>query len=415
MFSAVDTETDKTVGSGYRWYILALAASTFTFVIAMPTMCLPVLFEEIAEELNLSLVEIGAVWGMVPLAGMFIVLVGGLLGDRFGIKRVLSIACFLAGLAGALRGLSDNFISLAATLFLFGLVTASIPPSVHKTCGVWFPGRQLGMANGVVAMGMAVGFTAGAMISATLLSPALGGWRNVLFFYGAISIVIGIFWLLTRDVPDEVGMPADYASAVPFRQALSRAVRIRGVWILGLILVGQVGCVQGMLGYLPLYLREIGWPVAGADGALAAFHATSMVGVIPIALLSDRLGSRKAVLFIATLLTAIGVGLLSVAGGSMVWVSVVIAGIARDGFMAVLMTMIMEMEGVGVTYAGTAMGLVMTVSRLMSFASPPLGNSLADINLGLPFFFWASLAAAALFGFGFLKQKGQDKHGGVGG
>jgi len=225
-------------------------------------MCLPVLFEEISDDLGLSLVQIGTVWGMAPLAGVFVVLVGGLLGDRFGTKRVLSTACFLAGLSGALRGLSVDFFTLAATLFLFGLVTASIPPVVHKTCGIWFSGRHLGLANGVVSMGMAVGFTLGAMISATTLSPWLGGWRNVLLLYGAISIAIGLLWLLTPSRPAQVESSTGQEGLVPLRQALSRVVRIRGVWILGFILVGQLGCVQGMLGYLPLYLR-------GLDGCQA--------------------------------------------------------------------------------------------------------------------------------------------------
>ena len=157
------------------------------------------------------------------------------------------------------------------------------------------------------------------------------------------------------------------------------------------------GCIQGMLGYLPLYLREIGWPATGADGALAAFHGISAVFVIPLALLSDRLGSRKAVLIAATLMTAIGVGLLSIARPPGVWLSVAVAGIVRDGFMAVLITMIIETKGVGVTRAGTAVGLVMVFSRLGGLVSPLLGNSLADITPGLPFVFWAALAPMALF------------------
>jgi len=394
--------------SRYRWFILALSASTFTFVVAIPTMCMPVLFDEIGRDLNLSLVQIGAVWGMVSLAGMFVVLPGGLLGDRFGAKRVLVVTCLLAGLAGASRGLSGNFATLSVTLFLFGLVTAAIPPVIHKTCGIWFSGKRLGLANGVVSMGMAVGFTVGSLISATVLSPALDGWKNVLYLYGGISVVIGILWLLTRSQPNYSETTQSHDITVPFRQALSQVVRNRTVWILGFILLGQIGCVQGILGYLPLYLRDMGWTPASADGALATFHVASTLGVIPMALLSDRLGSRKTILFAATLMTVIGVGLLSFVGGGMVWIAVIIAGIARDGFMAVLMTTIMEIKGIGTTYAGTAMGIVLTLSRLIGFASPPLGNSLANTSPSLPFVLWAAMAAAALVGFYFLRQRTEN-------
>jgi len=89
----------------------------------------------------------------------------------------------------------------------------------------------------------------------------------------------------------------------------------------------------------------------------------------------------------------------------MVWMAVIIAGIARDGFMAVLMTTIMEIKGIGATYAGTAMGIVLTLSRLISAISPPLGNSLAGVNPGMPFVLWAAMAAAAMVGFYFLRQR----------
>ena len=399
----------KSNGSNYRWYILTLGALTHTFAVAMPMMSLPVLFKEISVELDLNLVQIGTVWGMIPLAGIFVVLIGGLLGDRFGVKRTLSTLCFLAGLAGALRGLSGSFISLATTMFLFGILNASIPINVHKVASIWFPGRHLGLANGILSLGMGLGLTAGAMISATILSPLLGGWRNVLLLYGAISIGISILWLLTRSELGQVESPSGYAGTVLFRQALSRVVRIRGVWFLGLIMLGQVACTTGMIGYLPLYLRGIGWTAASADGALAASNSASMMVAIPMVLLSDKLGSRKTILLAAMLITAIGVGLLSVVGGAMVWVSVIIASIARDGFMAVTITMIMETEGVGAAYAGTALGLAMTLSRVGGIISPPVGNSLAGINPGLPFIFWAALAAVALFGFHFLKDTGRKQ------
>jgi len=397
----------KSNGSNYRWYILTLGALTHTFAVAMPMMSLPVLFKEISVELDLNLVQIGTVWGMIPLAGIFVVLIGGLLGDRFGVKRTLGTLCFLAGLAGALRGLSGSFISLAATMFLFGILNASIPINVHKVASIWFPGRHLGLANGILSLGMGLGLTAGAMISATILSPLLGGWRNVLLLYGVISIGISILWLLTRSELGQVESPSGYAGTVRFRQALSRVVRIRGVWFLGLIMLGQMACTTGMIGYLPLYLRGIGWTAASADGALAASNSASMMVAIPMVLLSDKLGSRKTILLAAMLITAIGVGLLSVVGGAMVWVSVIIASIARDGFMAVNITMITETEGVGAVYAGTALGLAMTLSRVGGIISPPVGNSLADINPGLPFIFWAALAATALFGFHFVKETGR--------
>jgi cyanate permease len=255
-------------------------------------------------------------------------------------------------------------------------------------------------------MGMALGFMVSSMISATLLSPWLGGWRNVLFFYGVIAMVVSIPWYLSRPAPNEVEVSVGQTSSRTLRQTMSHVVRIRNMWLLGWAILGVGGCVEGTLGYLPLYLRGLGWPGAAADGALATFHAISMVFAIPIGLWSDRLGSRKRVLLAAALMVITGVGLLSIVDGMMVWVAVSIAGLVRDGFMAVFMTMVMETEGIGATYTGTAIGLVMIFSGLGRLIAPPLGNSLANVVPSLPFVFWAILAAVGFWGLCLLKERG---------
>ena len=215
----------------YKWKVLTLAALTHTFGVAMPTMCMPVLFKEISVDLGLSLVQIGAVWGAGALTGIFSGLISGSLGDRFGTGRTLSAALLLAGLAGALRGSASGFVSLSATVLLSGFLFMTIPTNVHKTCGIWFSKRRLGMANGVVSMGMALGFMSASIISATYLSPWLGGWRHVLFFYGAISVALSLPWLLVRPAPADRDSTAKEAGALSTRHAFARVVRVKRIWI----------------------------------------------------------------------------------------------------------------------------------------------------------------------------------------
>jgi MFS family permease len=398
----METKHDET---NYRWYILILGALTNTLAVAIPAMCLPVLFSEISRDLNLSLVQVGLIWGIGALPGIVTVLVGGAIGDRFGPKRILTLSCLLAGLAGALRGLSYDFVSLAVTVFLFGLLTPFFTMNTLKACGLWFPRQQLGLASGFLSMGMALGFLVGSIISATFLSPWLGGWRNVLFLYGAISTLLSIPWYFTRAHPVAVGSSVNEKNTLSIRQVVSRVSRIRNVWLLGLAILGIGGCIQGTLGYLPLYLQGLGWSVISADGATAAFHTASLFCVIPIALWSDRLGSRKKILLGAAISIIIGIGLLTLVNGALVWVAVVMAGFVRDGFMAVFMTMIIETDGVGAAYAGTATGLVMVFSGIGSLVAPPLGNGLAGIAPSLPFLFWAALAVVGFIGIALAKER----------
>jgi cyanate permease len=382
-----------------------LTALTLALGYAAPLMCMPVLFKEISDELGLNLVQVGTIWGMVFLAGLPIFLIAGMLGDRFGLKRIIIFSCFSVGIAGALRGLSSGFISLAATAFLYGILSAIIMANMPRVSKIWFSGQRIGIANGVIATGMSLGFTLGAMISDTVLSPWLGGWRNVLFLYGAVSVMFSMLWLVTVREPGR-----DHASDAPgtvrMRQALAHVARIKSIWLLGFAFFGYMGCIQGVVGYLPLYLRTLGWAPASADGTLAAFNIAGAVGAIPITLLSDKLGLRKTILIILMILAVVGTILLPFFNNELVWVLAFSIGFTRDPSIALLIVMNLEHEKVGVAYAGTALGLFYTVSQMSGALSPPVGNSLASISIGTPFFFWAALAVMGAFILSFAQESG---------
>jgi MFS family permease len=394
----------------YKWVILAIATATGTFVAAVPFSCMPVLFKEISDDLGLDLVQIGTIWGIGNLAGIFISIIAGLLSDRFGSKNILSIFCILAGITGALRGLSNSFFILALTVFLNGIVRLIIPITQTKTIGIWFKGKRLGMALGVGAFGMGLGLMLGPMISATIMSPALGGWRNVMYFYGGLSAAVGVLWIIFGREPNQVGSATATSSTVPLRQELSRLIRLKALWFLGLTLLFRVGCMMGMTGYLPLYLQEQrGWELAAADGTLSAFYAISTLCVVPLSILSDRIGSRKAILYVALVIAAVCVSLIPIVSGGMIWVLMLLAGIFMDGFMALTTTMLLETEGVGPVYSGTALGIVFTIVHIGSVSSPPVGNSLESISQAAPFFFWASLSVVALVILTFVRETGWRK------
>ncbi len=374
------------------------------FVVAIPTMGMSVLAKEMSGDLGLNLVQVGIVWGIGSLPGIVTGLLGGAIGDKIGPKRIMIVVSLLAGLMGAARGLAWDFISMLSVTLLFGALMPILTMNGFKTAGQWFPARQLGLANGLISMGMALGFLLGSLLSATVFSPLLGGWRNVLMVYGLTGALLSIPWFFTRTIPLQHHTTG---SQLSIRQAVMHVANQKNIWLLGFTLFGVGGCIQGLLGYLPLYLRGLGWGVLQADGALSAFHTSSMIFVLPIALWSDRLGSRRRLLFLTAIMVALGSGLLSVASGGLIWLAVLMAGFVRDAFMAIFLTMVIEVEGIGPVYAGTATGFTMAISGMGSFISPPLGNSLAGFWPGAPFLSWAGLALFGMFCLSQVKTKPQ--------
>jgi predicted MFS family arabinose efflux permease len=395
----------KKSGSHYRWYILTLAGLTYAVVAGASRMCMPVLFKQIGDDLKLSVTAIGTVWGMDPLAGVFIGLPSGLLIDRFGIIRSMTVLCILDGIFGALRGVSGNFFSLAAIMFLFGLMSAAAPSTVPKATAVWFSDKHLGLANGILIVAMSIGAMVATQFSATVFSPLLGSWRGVMFLFGGIAVALGLLWFFTGREPDKTENPELATEQIPFRRSLSHVIHIKQVWIVGLITFCAWGASMGFIGYLPLYLRNIGWSPTSADSVITVSSAMMLLGSIPMVLLSDKLKSRWGVLMLSISGLAIGLALLPFVNTLGVWLVIIIANFLRSGSSALFNVMLLENKDIGSTYGGTAIGLASTISMVGAFLAPPLGNSLADINQGLPFILWAGLAALGIPLMFFIKKR----------
>jgi len=395
-----------------KWAILILGCLTNAIAVAVQGMSLSVLLPEISNTLDLNLVQAGLVWGIASLPSMVSFIIAGKIIDRFGPKIVITTACILVGVFGALRGAAVNFGFLLAFMLLFGFFSAFIPLSNVKNIGLWFDDHELGLANGVLSLGMAIGFFVGSMVSASYVSPWIGGWRYTFLFYGIIAFLFAIPWLFTKSPEKDVSQAGSIKQTL--WQDVKHLSKIRNLWLLGMVLMAFSGAVQGFLGYIPLYFRSLGLADIRADSMAASFHLASMLFVIPLALLSDKIRSRKTLVMGAVVLTSLGIGSVLVLRGDALWGAVIAAGLTRDGVMAILITMILETKGIGKAYAGIATGFTMFFAGIGSLISPPIGNKLASITPSTPFLFWAALCAAGLICLGLiddstmLRQKMMD-------
>ncbi|MCB0019541.1 MAG: MFS transporter [Anaerolineales bacterium] len=377
-----------------------LCALTANVVIAIPSMALTVLFEEIANDIQLSLVQVGLVWGVSSLTGLLFGLLGGVLGDRIGPRRLLVLSCVMIGVMGGSRGLATDFYTFMATSFLLGLFLPGAGVSLHKIASEWFTSAQLGLANGIISTGFASGYLLGAAAAASLLSPWLGGWRNVFFFLGGLTLFIAALWFWAYP-----GINHQTDGSASLLAQLPRVMKNRNVWLIALGKLGFWGCIRGFSGYLPLFLRAQGWAPNLADQTLALFFTLSLFGAIPIPALSDRIGRRKPFLLVANLMIGLSVWLM--ASGSTVWVFVAVAtsGIWFDAVMGISITTVADTKGIGPALAGTAVGFLFAVQEVGGILSPPIGNRLALINPAYAFFFWGALALIGMIFFALYRQE----------
>ena len=394
--------------SAYRWVILLMVTLSGFIVMGFPTTGLSAMFSEIADSLDLDLVEIGIIWGTGSVMGIVTALMGGAFIDYFGTRRTLVLLCLATGITGAMRGFAVDFWSLFLTSFLFGMVQPILPMNFVKLNREWFASRQLGFASGVMSAGFATGLMLGSRLSATVLSPLLGGWRAVLIFLGVCAIALAVLWAIVH--PPSEGRES---SKLEIRQIIANmryVIRFRELWVIALAVLGVLGLMRGLVGYVPTYLREIGWGAVDADTALTIFFLCSLIGVVPISHLSDRLGNRRLVMAFGTTMMTIGTALMFFVGDNFwgVMLAMGLAGFCFDSFMALKGASITEVEGLDVALMGSALGFGGVLQNLGSTITPPLGNALTTIDLHTPFLLWAAsgvFATVVLLGYRKRKSK----------
>jgi predicted MFS family arabinose efflux permease len=71
--------------------------------------------------------------------------------------------------------------------------------------------------------------------------------------------------------------------------------------------------------------------------------------------------------------------------------------------MALMFAQAAECDGVGPVYAGTSTGVLIAAYNLGVMLTSPSGNQLSSIFVGLPFLFWAGLAALGLVSLSLVK------------
>jgi MFS family permease len=406
----MDLAETRQKASENNWLALGLAAASLALGFGLPMASMPVLFKEISLDMNLDPVQIGLVWGIVSFGSIFIVPLGGILSDKLGTKRTIVIISILAGLVGAARGLSSGFVSLMLTTFLWGIISSSTLPAINLIAGNSLTKQKQGLAQGLLGAGGGFGLVLGSFISATWLSPVLGGWRHVFFVFGGISILLAVLWWIFGKEPQRP-VAANLQEQVSFRKAVSYLFRLKPLWLIGLVFLAFQGCIMGMQGYLPYHLASYGWSTFAASTALTVYSAISAAAVIPLTILSDRKSSRKVYLLISLILATLGVGFMSVVHNDLVWILVLVVGVFAQVNSAICATMCIEATQTRSMYSGTALGILLSLSLVGRALSPPIGNSLANISpeISFPFIFWAALAASGLIPLAFIKESSRKK------
>jgi sugar phosphate permease len=335
----------------------------------------------LAGNLSLSLEQLGILVAMVPLSLVAVCIPGGMLADRFGVRKTVLVGGIIMGIFGLTRGFATDFTTLAATTFLCGVGYSIAYPNLPKVTGVWFSPEKYALASGLMFTGMEAGIASSLILTPAILLPWTGSWQHVFITVGILSLVIAFIWsVFAREKPDASAGSSqinshDETKGVPFIRSLSTVLRNKYMWVLMLTTLFLLAPQIGLLGFLPTMLTAKGFEptTAGLITSMISWFMIPSSLVIPF--ISDRAGRRKPFIWVTSLAGTVAIYFAGTTTGMFLWVSVILYGFLIGSMAPIVLAMPVEL--VGAEYSATAGGFILVGGYFGAMIAPWLAGYLS--------------------------------------
>ncbi|ACU71156.1 drug resistance transporter, EmrB/QacA subfamily [Catenulispora acidiphila DSM 44928] len=201
---------------GRKWWALGGLALSL-LVVGLDLTVLNVALPTLSTSLKASTSQLQWFANSYNLAMAIALLPGGLLGDRFGRKRMLVIALTAFGIASAFCAFSSNAGELIAWRAVLGIGAALLIPLSMSVLTVLFTPEERPRAMGIWATANMLGIP---------LGPILGGWLLDHYWWGSVFLInlpvvvialLAVVWLVPESRAERkprIDLPGLAASAV---------------------------------------------------------------------------------------------------------------------------------------------------------------------------------------------------------
>jgi len=183
-----------------RWSILASVVMV-TVLTYLDRLNLGIAGKYIQDELSFSTHTMGWVLSAFLLGYSLFQVPGGWAGDRFGPKRVLTVAILLWSIFTALTALAPSlsitpWLGVAGAFmtvrFFVGIGEAAAAPACNKLVANWIGAEGHGIGSSAFMMGIGVGGALTPPLIAWVMQR--WGWRSSFYLSGLIGALVALLW-----------------------------------------------------------------------------------------------------------------------------------------------------------------------------------------------------------------------------
>ncbi len=356
-------------------WLLLVFAWTGNFIIRIG---FSALLPPIIQELQISYTAAGVLAAAFFYAYGAMQLPAGLLGDRFGRRRVLVTGLVVGAVASILTGLAGTYAAVLIARLLTGLGQGCVFSNDRSLIASVTPPAKIALGQGVSFTGPGLGLMLGLLLGGVL--GEVLPWRFAFFIFAVGPLLAAL--LIARLVP-----AARRTTTLPPLASRLRAIfGKRDLWILSLVGVTGIYVQFVLATWAPVLFIEVGVKGLGRAGTYASLQgAAAVVGLIIGGWVGDRARRRglshKVVITACLLCLAISMvmmGMVVSAGHSPGALAITLAAAAFFVWAMWGPCYAMLGEIVAVEDLGTGFGFFNSVSFVGAMIGPTLTGWLRD-------------------------------------
>jgi len=261
-----------------------------------------VMVHDLMRDFNVTAAALGNLTAFYMYAYAVMQIPVGMLIDRFGARRLLTLACLLCAVGALTFGSAEHFAMAASGRALIGIGSAFAAVGCMHLAASWLPLNRFAMTTGLL---LTIGML-GAALGEGPLSVVIPmfGWRKTLMFFGLIGVALaGIIYALVRD--RDVTANAQLTPTLPthFFAGFKHIIRNKDLWVVsvygGLMFLSVPG-FAGLWG-VPFLMRSYALEKTTAAFICSMVFIGFAVGAPLLGWFSDRVGRRKTPMTIASI------------------------------------------------------------------------------------------------------------------
>ena len=309
--------------------------------------------------------QIGMLNAIYNLPNIVLILLGGILVDRFGAARMLVWTAAICFAGALLTAWSPGFGGMAVGRLLFGIGGETFGIAVMAGIVKYFTGRNLAFALGSVLAVARLG-SYSADMSRTWFSNAYAeGWQPPLVIAAVLAVVslagtLGYWWLDRRNRSAGKAEPGGSAQRFAFRDVLSFGP---AYWYLLILCVLWYAVIFAFRSTFAIkYFQHAHGLKLDAAGEINGFVFLAALFATPaFGWLCDRTGRYAPMLAFGALLLPLAIAVMAITDWSL-WIGTVLIGVSFSLVPAVMWPLVAKL--VPAEKFGTAIGLMWVVQNL---------------------------------------------------